>query len=156
MMRPGFAILVLLSLLPAKAGADSSDPPKSARPFDRYRAIFAIGVQSVDADWTIEAREYLLSEISRRAGEEKLLVSTDNNLTPEKFRADNKLEMNQVIYLIMTFEDSKSVKGRVNFTLNAQNFYIQGAVFEPGTSFAKAKPFLDRMLNGFFEYGEGK
>jgi hypothetical protein len=33
---------------------------------------------------------------------------------------------------------------------------LQGAVFDPGISFAKSKPFLDRMLDGFFDYGEGK
>jgi len=52
--------------------------------------------------------------------------------------------------------DSSAYKGGVNLTFKAENFYLQDAVFDPGISFAKAKPYLDRMLDAFFAYGEGK
>jgi hypothetical protein len=103
-----------------------------------------------------EARKYLLNEVNRHAAREKLLVSVDNDTPPAKFREAHGLTTEQVIWLVMRFEDSSEKKGGVNLTFSAPNFYLQGAVFDPGISFAKSKPFLDRMLDGFFDYGEGK
>ena len=133
----------------------AADKPQS-RPFDNYRAIFAVCVYSLNAEWTTDARKYLLDEVNRRAVRENLLVSIDNDLSPDKFREEHGLTTEQVIWLVMTFEDSSAYKGGVNLTFNAPHFYLQGAVFDPGTSFAKAKPALDRMLDGFFDYGKGK
>ncbi len=98
----------------------------------------------------------LLNQVNRRAGDEKLLVSVDNNVAPEKFREAHGLTTEQVIWLVIKFEDSSAYKGGINLTFNAPNFYLQGAVFDPGISFAKAKPSLDRILDGFFDYGKGK
>jgi hypothetical protein len=98
----------------------------------------------------------LLNEVNRHAARGKLLVSVDNDTPPAKFREAHGLTTEQVIWLVMRFEDSSEKKGGVNLTFSAPNFYVQGAVFDPGISFAKSKPFLDRMLDGFFDYGEGK
>jgi hypothetical protein len=112
---------------------------------------------SFTVKWTIEARQYVLDEVKRRGEKEKLIVCIDSNVPTEKFRADNNLTTEQVIWLVMTFEESKVEAGRVSFTINADNGgYLQGAIFDPGVTFATAKPTLDRMLNGFFEFGEGK
>jgi hypothetical protein len=148
---------VLLPIVLFAAASVAADEPHS-RPFDNYRAIFAVCGMSLNVEWTSEARKYVLNEVNRRAAREKLLVSIDTDMDPGKFREAHGLSTDQVIYLVMKFEDSTAYKGGVNFTLNANNarLYVQGAVFDPGISFAKAKPTLDRMLDFFFEFGEGK
>jgi hypothetical protein len=146
---------VLIPIVLFAAAAVAADEQHS-RPFDNYRAIFAVCVSSFNVEWTSEARKYLLNEVNRHAAREKLLVSVDNDTPPAKFREAHGLTTEQVIWLVMRFEDSSEKKGGVNLTFSAPNFYLQGAVFDPGISFAKSKPFLDRMLDGFFDYGEGK
>ncbi|HEY2625637.1 MAG TPA: hypothetical protein VGI41_02665 [Candidatus Udaeobacter sp.] len=147
------SIIVFLYGMSSLAVGSDQQP---IRPFDRYRAIFAVCVESLNVKWTGEARKYLLDEVKRRAEREKLIVSIDNNLDTKQFCDTHGFNTNEVIWLVMKFEDSDVEKGRVNFTLNAQNFIVQGAVFDPGISFKAAKSYLDRMLDGFFEYGEGK
>ena len=151
------AMRVLMPIVLFAAAAVAADEQHS-RPFDNYRAIFAVCVSSFNVEWTSEARKYVLNEVNRRAAREKLLVSIDNNIDPDKFCEAHGLSKDQVIWLVMTFEDSSAYKGGVNFTLNANNarLYLQGAVFDPGISFAKAKPTLNQMLDWFFGFGEGK
>ena len=149
------ANLLLLITFICRSGVAAADE-QHRRPFDNYRAIYAICVSSLNTEWTREARKYLLNEVNRHAAREKLLVSVDNDTPPAKFREAHGLTTEQVIWLVMRFEDSSEKKGGVNLTFSAPNFYLQGAVFDPGISFAKSKPFLDRMLDGFFDYGEGK
>jgi hypothetical protein len=151
----GIVSFVFTTLLVCSA---TGDEKQHERPFDRYRAIFAVGVGTLNVTWTSEARQYVLDEVKRRGEKEKLIVCTDSNVPTEKFRADHALTTDQVIWLVMTFDDqSKTEAGRVSFTINVNNgSYLQGAIFDPGVTFATAKPTLDRMLNGFFEFGEGK
>ena len=148
-------VLMLIVLIAAAAVVADE---QHSRPFDNYRAIFAVCVNSSHVEWTSEARKYLLNEVSRRAAREKLLVSVDNDMPTDKFREAHGLTTDQVIWLVMKFEDASAHKGGVDFTLNANNarLYLQGAVFDPGISFAKAKPTLDQMLDWFFGFGEGK
>jgi hypothetical protein len=150
----GTVSFVFTTLLVCSA---TGDDKQHERPFDRYRAIFAVGVQTFTVKWTIEARQYVLDEVKRRGEKDKLIVCIDSNVPTEKFRADHALTTDQVIWLVLTFEESKVEAGRVSFTINADNGgYLQGAIFDPAVTFATAKPTLDRMLNGFFEFGEGK
>jgi hypothetical protein len=119
-------------------------------------ALFMRGcVESLNMKWTGEARKYLLNEVSRRAVREKLLVSIDNDMPTDKFREAHGLTTDQVIWLVMKFEDSTAYKGGVDFTLNANSarLYLQGAIFDPGISFAKARPTLDQDARRVFRLG---
>jgi hypothetical protein len=75
------------------------------------------------------------------------------------------------------FHESSETKGAVNLTLDSsyiweptakeipgivpgqrliQNFYLQGILFDPAIHFGDAEPSLKTVLNGFFNFGEGK
>jgi hypothetical protein len=115
-------------------------------------------VKSFNTTWTGEACDYLAGEAKRRGEQEKLLVSKDNEREPKEFCDAHGLKTEEVLWLVMKFEESDKEKGRIEFTLNANSalLYLQGASFDPGVSFAKAKPTLDKMLGWFFNFAEGK
>jgi hypothetical protein len=158
--------------------AQSPSPPK--RPFDAFSGLLVSCQTESDVKWGNEACTYLIAEVQRRATESKVKVSvqpSSPDISEKKFGDTDGFNGDKAIRMTLAFTASSEVKGRVNFSLASnviweptareipgvvpgqrlvQNFYIQGSIFEPEMQFKEVKSTLAKMLDWFFEYGNGK
>ena len=166
-------------LLILSSSANALTPAPKKRPFDQVPGVVAACLSSPAAAWTVEACADLLQEARKHA------VSSSVKLAVQEFTPDlqrGKLPVidgfdgDKAIRLVLSFEGPDANK-RVSFKLASnfifmptakdipnvvpgqripQNFFVQGATFEPGVNAKTAKPTLDTVLETFFEVGDGK
>ena len=150
------AACAIFCLLAVSATAQTAAPKK--RPFDQVPGVVAACLSSPTAAWTVEACADLLQEARKRAVANSVKLAV------------------QAIRLVLSFEGPDANK-RVSFKLASnyiftpttkdipnvvpgqripQNFFVQGAIFDPGVDAKAAKPTLDSVLETFFEVGDGK
>ena len=159
------------------AGAQPS--AEKQRPFDGVPGILVSCQSDKNVKWTSEACTYLITEVQRRAAESKMAVSVQPSfadMAKRKFGQTDGFDGDKAIRMAWAFEESSSVKGRVNLELvshriweatekethaapgqrQSELFYMQGILFDPGIPFNAAKGYMDTILDTFFQYGEGK
>ena len=168
---------------PAKvfyANAKVTPPAPPKRPFDAVSGILVSCQSASGVEWTTEGCTHLIAEVQRRAAESKMRVSVQPSLPDlhsKKFGDTNGFNGDKAVRMVLTFEESSEVKGRVNLTISSnviweptaqdipgtapgqrvqQNFYLQGVLFDPDVAFKDAQRYMKTILDGFFEYGEGK
>jgi hypothetical protein len=158
--------------------AQSPTPPK--RPFDMFPGILVSCQSEGNVKWMDDACTYLLAEVKRRGGESKIAVSvqpSSSGMATKKFGEIDGFNGDKAIRMAWTLKESSEVKGRVNVTLSSnfiweptakeipgivpgqrliQNFYLQGVLFDPDIRYSEVEASLQKLVNWFFDYGEGK
>jgi hypothetical protein len=169
--------LALFVLLLENASAQRSLDKE--RPFDGVPGILISCQPDPDVKWTTDGCTHLLAEVKRRAAESKLGVSvqpSSPDMAKKKFGQTDGFDGDKAIRMAWTFEESSSQKGQVSANLvshriweakegefhplvgprQSELYYMQGITFDPGISLTDAKGYLNRVLDTFFKYGEGK
>ena len=149
------------------------------RPFDEVPGILISCQPATNVKWTLDACTHLITEVKRRAAESKLGVSvqpSSRDMDKKKFGQTDGFDGDKAIRMAWTFEESSAEKGRVNLGLvshriweakegefhpllgprQSELFYMQSMIFDPGISFKDAKGYMNKVLDTFFGYGEGK
>jgi hypothetical protein len=170
-------ICLAFFLMVENAGAQPS--LDKARPFDGVPGILISCQPAQNAKWTWDACTHLIKEVKRRAAESKLGVSiqpASADMAEKKFGQTDGFDGDKAIRMAWTFEDSSLEKGRVNVRLashriweatkeeahpglgprRSELFYMQSIILDPGISLTEAKGYINKVLDGFFEFGEGK
>ena len=148
------------------------------RPFDGVPGILISCQPAANVKWTSDACTHLINEVKRRAAESKLAVSVQPpsaDMAKKKFGQTDGFDGDKAIRMAWTFKES-SAEGQVSGGLvshriweakerefhplvgprQSELFMMQSITFDPGIAFHEAKGYLNRVLNTFFEFGEGK
>jgi hypothetical protein len=175
----GLKMVICLALflrMVESAGAQPS--AEKQRPFDGVSGILVSCQSDKNVKWTSEACTYLITEVQRRATASRMAVSvqpSSPDMAKKKFVQTDGFDGDKAIRMAWTFEESSSVKGRVNLELVSHRvweatekdthaapgqrlselFYMQNILFDPGISFKAAKEAMGTTLDTFFQYGEG-
>ena len=183
-ITPRFLIGLALAICPALffrmvESASAQPSIQKERPFDGVPGILISCESDNKVKWTSEACPYLIAEVKRRAAESKLAVSvqpSSPDMAKKKFGMIDGFDADKAIRMAWTLEESSSVKGRVSVDLvchriweatekethpllgprRSELFYMQGITYDPDISFKDAKEAMNKTLDTFFGYGEGK
>ena len=176
----GLKMVICLALflrMVESAGAQPS--AEKQRPFDGVPGILISCQSDKNVKWTSEACTYLITEVQRRATASRMAVSvqpSSPDMAKKKFGQTDGFDGDKAIRMAWTFEESSSVKERVNLELVSHRvweatekethatpgqrlselFYMQNILFDPGIPFNAAKEAMGTTLDTFFQYGEGK
>jgi hypothetical protein len=177
----GFARRGILGLSLAIAGvfaAPAQTPPH--RPFDTASGILVSCLPIDRVEWTAAACQRLIAEVQRRGTATKVPVAAIDyaaDLMRRKFDGAGAFDLDKAIRMRLSFAASTAVIGRINLALGAntiweptakdipnvapgqrlvRNFYIIDLQFEPGVKLRDAEPYLAKLLDGFFAYGDSK
>jgi hypothetical protein len=175
----GLTIAICLALFFGMVeGAGAQRSLDKERPFDGVPGILISCQPAANVKWTADACTHLIDEVKRRAAESKLGVSvqpSSPDLAKKKLGQTDGFDGDKAIRMAWTFKES-SAEGQVSGGLvshriweakegefhpqlgprQSELFYMQGVTFDPGISLNDAKRYLNRVLDIFFEYGEGK
>ena len=149
------------------------------RPFDLVPGILISCDPATNVKWTSDGCAHLITEVKRRAAESKLGVSvqpSSPDMDKKKFGQTDGFDGDKAIRMVWKFEESSAEKGRVNVGLvchriweataadehpalaprRSELFYMQSIIFDPGIPYYDAKGYMNKVLDTFFGYGEGK
>ncbi len=149
------------------------------RPFDGVPGILISCQPVANVKWTSDACTHLIDEVKRRAAESKLGVSvqpSSPDMAEKKFGQTDGFDGDKAIRMAWTFKESTAAEGRINLKLvshriweakegeyhpqlgprQSELFHMQSIIFDPGIRFNDAKGYMNRVLDTFFEFGEGK
>lgn len=177
---PGLALALCSALfLGMVQSANAQRSLDKERPFDGVPGILISCQPDQNVKWTSDGCTHLIAEVKRRAEESKLGVSvqpSSADMAEKKFGQTDGFDGDKAIRMAWTFKESSSVKGQVSLDLvshriweakegefhpmlgprQSELFYMQGGSFDPGISLNEAKGYLNKILDTFFGYGEGK
>jgi hypothetical protein len=180
----GISALCLAVSAAILQGAAAQTPAKP-RPFDRVPGILVACAPAPGVSWTEDICKHLVAEVYKRSMTSKLpvaMVENTSDMSSKKFGTMDSFDGDKAIRMNWICAESKTKKGEITIELKSNviyepsakdfpnqpnivvapgqripmNFLAMQVIMDPKAKYSDAQEYTGRILDGFFEVGEGK